>query len=796
MSSTSDMGGSLATKSFITSPSRGVTPQHNLAAAYPHIAQLWDNDKNPIPAYQCAPSSNKKAWWICDKGHSYAATPNDLTSKKRVNDTSGCPYCSGRKILPGFNDLESQHPELAMQWDTQRNDRSPLEVAPGSSYRAWWLCDKGHSWQDSCNHRTATPPRGCPHCAGKRVAVNNPLSQDYPELAKQWDTERNALDPEFVSAGSHKKAWWICDKGHSWEASIKNRSAGRGCPYCAGKKVLIGYNDVATTHPYVTLSWRDDNVVSPQEVSAGSRKKVWWRCSFCHGSWSAEVYKVATQGTGCPYCSGNRVLPGFNDLATKHPDIAKLWDEEKNIASASSVAPGSNKMFWWRDDNGMSWQETPNEMVRKSNVNRLVPISETHPELISEWEYCSDGITPHDVSAGSHVVVTWKCERGHTWDAPIFARTYTSRKAQGCPYCSGRLAIPGETDLATTHPHIKGAFYPGTDKEFDLSTVSQGSGKRLEWKCSEGHGNITPVSTRVKWVDECPQCASRAVSSQEQELVNYLSSLLPDGEEIITNSRSIISPKELDIYIPSRGIAIEFNGIYWHTESQGKDCHYHQDKWLSCREKGIQLITVWEDQWRDSPEVVKSMLAHKLGASTGEHIYARNTIVKEVPLDHARNFCEAHHIQGFTQGSAYLGLYNHNDTLVAVSVWRKNGVRAYLERYCTSCIVVGGMGKLLAQGASWARLQGIQEIVTFSDHEVSNGGLYQKLGFTLDKELKPDYRYVVDGKRVHKFNYRLKRFRLDPTLDYHDGMTERELALLNRLERVWDCGKTRWVMEL
>lgn len=520
MSSTSDMGGSLPTKGFITSPSRGVTPQHNLAVAYPHIAQFWDSDKNPIPARQCAPSSNKKAWWLCDEGHSYAATPNDLTSKKRVGDTSGCPYCSGRKVFSGFNDLESQHPELVQQWDMKKNDRSPAEVVSGSSYRAWWLCNRGHSWQDSCNHRTTTPPRGCPYCAGKRVNHTNSFAQAYPGLVKQWDAKKNECSPDDVSHQSGKMVWWVCENGHSWEARVADR------------------------------------------------------------------------------------------------------------------------------------------------------------------------------------------------------------KRFGCPQCSHHI------------------------------------------------------------------------SSKEQELVNYLSSLLPDGEEIITNSRSIIAPKELDIYIPSRRIAIEFNGIYWHTESQGKDRHYHQDKWRACKDKGIQLITVWEDQWRDSPEVVKSMLAHKLGASTGEHIYARNTIVKEVPLDHARNFCEAHHIQGFTQGSAYLGLYDHNDTLVAFSVWRKNGVRAYLERYCTSCIVVGGMGKLLAQGASWARLQGIQEIVTFSDHEVSNGGLYQKLGFTLDKELTPDYRYVVDGRRIHKFNYRLQRFRSDPNLEYHDGMTERELALLNRLERVWDCGKTRWVMEL
>ena len=106
------------------------------------------------------------------------------------------------------------------------------------------------------------------------------------------------------------------------------------------------------------------------------------------------------------------------------------------------------------------------------------------------------------------------------------------------------------------------------------------------------------------------------------------------------------------------------------------------------------------------------------------------------------------------------------------------------------------MGKLLKEGISYARKNGLSFVVTFSDHQVSDGGLYEKLGFTLDKELPPDYRYVVDNQRVHKFNYRIKRFKNDPHLIYKEGLTEKELARINGLEKIWDCGKTRWVMEV
>ena len=131
-----------------------------------------------------------------------------------------------------------------------------------------------------------------------------------------------------------------------------------------------------------------------------------------------------------------------------------------------------------------------------------------------------------------------------------------------------------------------------------------------------------------------------------------------------------------------------------------------------------------------------------------------------------------------------------------MSVWRKNGAHAYLERYCTSQVVVGGMGKFLAYGLSWARLVGVVDIVTFADLCVSNGDLYEKLGFVKDKVLRPDYRYIVNGRRVHKFNYRKKRFKEDPNLVWRDGLSESELAILNGIDRVWDCGKIRYTLQV
>ena len=242
-------------------------------------------------------------------------------------------------------------------------------------------------------------------------------------------------------------------------------------------------------------------------------------------------------------------------------------------------------------------------------------------------------------------------------------------------------------------------------------------------------------------------------------------------------------------------MAIEYNGTFWHTEKYREDKLYHYQKWKECRDNNIQLITIWSDEWIENNSIVKDMLKHKLGENKKSQVYARKTAVKEVPAIIAESFLNLYHIQGYKRCSIYYGLY-HDDNLVAVSGWTKNKNVLYLDRYATSQPVVGGMGKLLKHGKRYSVEQGHDRIVTFADHCVSNGNLYEKLGFAYDGEIAPDYKYLVKGKRVHKFNYRKKRFREDPDLLYEDGLTEKQLANLNGLERIWDCGKTRYVLYL
>ncbi|TRZ85962.1 MAG: hypothetical protein D4R83_05510 [Streptomycetaceae bacterium] len=230
-------------------------------------------------------SSNKKVGWVCQLGHTWYAPPASRVSG------SGCPTCSGRVVLFGFNDLQTSNPELA----TQADGWDPKTVTKSSNRVLAWCCDKGHSWKTSVGNRTSG--KGCPVCTGQKVLVGfNDLASTNPELS----IEAYGWDPKTVTIGSTKKNTnqWRCNLGHIWKATVALRSAGGGCPVCAGQKVFAGYNDLATTHPHIAAQAHNWD---PSTVMAGTDKRLAWKCEFGH------VWKVRgadrMRGSGCPSCA-------------------------------------------------------------------------------------------------------------------------------------------------------------------------------------------------------------------------------------------------------------------------------------------------------------------------------------------------------------------------------------------------------------------------------------------------------------------------------------------------------------
>ena len=269
------------------------------------LLQQWHPVRNEILTPQgVAAYSQKKVWWKCEKGHEWSARVSSRTSAG-----AGCPVCACRRVQPGYNDLASVRPDLVCQWHPKKNGTlTPERVVPGTRRKVWWQCEEGHEWQASLASRTQSGT-GCPVCSGKlAVSGENDLRSLHPELASQWHPRRNGtLTPDRVVAHSNRKVWWCCEKGHEWQAAVFSRTEQlTGCPYCTGRKVLAGFNDLATVVPDVAAQWHpvSNGVLTPQQVTAGSQKKVWWKCPEGH-VWKAAIYsRTRKKQTGCPVCAG------------------------------------------------------------------------------------------------------------------------------------------------------------------------------------------------------------------------------------------------------------------------------------------------------------------------------------------------------------------------------------------------------------------------------------------------------------------------------------------------------------
>lgn len=211
--------------------SHKVCKDNCLATVNPKLAQEWHPTKNgKLTPHDITPgSSSKKVWWLCGKGHEWEMKP-----LARLYG-SGCPFCAGKKACKD-NCLAMVNPKLAKEWHPTKNGYvTPENVTPGSGRMFWWICKNGHDWQMRILHRSHGS--SCPYCNGRRVCKDNCLATKNPGLAKEWHPKKNgALTPEGVTPGSKKKVWWLCENGHDWEAAIKNRNIGNGCPHCPRRK--------------------------------------------------------------------------------------------------------------------------------------------------------------------------------------------------------------------------------------------------------------------------------------------------------------------------------------------------------------------------------------------------------------------------------------------------------------------------------------------------------------------------------------------------------------------------------
>ncbi len=356
---------------------------------------------------------------------------------------------------------------------------------------------------------------------------------------------------------------------------------------------------------------------------------------------------------------------------------------------------------------------------------------------------------------------------------------------QNCPSCYKRL-LDNEVFISKANKTHKNKYQY---KDVIYTT----SKSKILINCPY-HGEFEQIPNDHLSGKGCPKCA-QTYDKIEQEIKDFITSM---GLDIVINTRKIISPYELDIYIPNKSLAIEFNGLYWHSEKY-KPNNYHLIKTKLCEDKGIQLIHIFEDEWLFKKEIVKSRLTYLLG-QTNIKLYGRNCIIKNVNQKDSEHFLIENHIQGNCRAIKRIGLY-YNDELVSLmtfSNYRKimgkqtKDNSFELLRFCNklNTTVIGGADKLLKH---FIKTFKPDEIISYADRRWSQGDLYEKLGFKKSHSSKPNYWYILNEKRVHRFNFR-KDILVKEGFD--ESKTEHEIMNSRNIYRIYDCGSHVFILNL
>lgn len=653
--------------------------------------------------------------------------------------------------------------------------------------------------------------------------TKNPMP---PELIAQLVNPSDAK----LSAGSNQKVKWQCPThpNHTWYASPNTRKRSPNCAICTNKVVIPGVNDLLTTNPEFTNEI--ENIDQALTLSSGSHKKINWICSINNEhKWTASIVSRVKYNAGCPICSGRVPQIGVNDLATTNPELAKeLIDKQL----ATTVGPGSTKKLKWQCQNNPThtWETSVRNRVGTDKKkptqcplcqNRGTRSSKRHMTLAEiKHPLLKEAVDKDNVgklTLGSGKNVEWVCnlcKKTHTYRMTVRNKL----NGQKCPIYTGKTIIPGINDLKTTHPGIAAKLLNSED----ATKLSKGSEKIAKWICQEHHVWSAPVYSIVAG-NGCPKCCPIGSSKIEKELYDAVLIMNPNAKHNIK-----INNYEVDILVDN--LAIEMNGLFWHSTANRSDTQYHRKKTEFLKNQKLDVMTVWEDEWLDpiKQQIILKTIAYKLNAiaklpqvhnvlninppipETFDSIGARKLNAKSITGKEAVEFFNNHHIQGYTTLTKIFALFDENNTIRAAIGLRspKHNKRSNrpdghweIQRYATNGIVPGGFTKLLKFAEEQLTNQGIylSAWISLSSNESSSGKLYEKAGFNLDGHIPPNYWYtggIIRNQRKSKEGFQLKRFISDPKLKYENGWTEKEAAENNKLYRIYDSGKQRWIKTL
>jgi len=545
-----------------------------------------------------------------------------------------------------------------------------------------------------------------------------------------------------------------CPNGHTWLVSWDRWRQGHMCCHCCGRNSRV-------TTEIVEKKLKEFNYTLIKATKAYSKEKMIVKCPKGHTY--GVFWKNFASGQRCRECYAEildieRVRAGF---AKKNYKV--LSTEYVNCkANLLIECPNGHhtKMSWNKFQQGGKCAE-----CHKITIKQIQPFFEAkgYTLLSAEYKHCQSRLTA-------------RCKYGHLWET-----TWSSfHQGNECGKCAHEKKMQ-------TLEHIK--EYIGTYGYKLLSDVYVGVKKEIKLECPKGHAYLTCWNT-FQHGCRCPICFKSQSQGECNVFKHYESHC-----DLLKNTKTLIKPYELDLYFSNERVAVEYCGLYWHSNAAPGNRMfpgYHRNKMNMCNKQNIRLLTIFEDEWLNHKDICISRINSALGMVKNK-IFARKCIVKEISSKEARGFLARTHLQGAGKCKIAYGLFHENKLVQVMTFGSPNrahtskGKRVLeMKRLAgeLNIVIVGGASRLFKQGLRYAKVNNYETIKSYCDLRWGTGNLYQKLGFTKTSDGQPTMHYT-DFKNRYR-NQCLAQNRVKTSI------TEAESAQQKKLSKIYDCGHQTW----
>lgn len=587
---------------------RKPTASSNFAAKFPDLARQWHPTRNSGKRPEdFLPKSNEKVWWQCpvDPSHEWEAV---IASRHKA----GCPHCYNERYFTGLieetdgqkrKQLLSDIPTLFSELVATGSDRERLgKLYVGNTKKLTWQCTQCHQQWTNQLRKRAIDGQGCTYCTNQTTYEGNSLLALHPDLAAQWDHEKNSVDvkvsggPSSTNPGTHDKAWWRCALGHSWRTEIRQRvSQGTGCPKCnpavskfevrigceiqaafgvemeKGKKVHGAEADLLLPSLKIIIEIDGFPWHSPDHFPGSFERDLRKNKLFAANGYTVlRVREVRLppidQCDSVPFIDGKEHLiackavvaaiaaarPGVVDLKVRadgyqdcdryfadaefnaivstmhlpgpgeslqeiHPELVSQWCVSNLPLTPNLFRPSSKRKVIWKCEHGHTWSAS---IYSRANLKTGCPkcsgrdpvegktLADKYPDVAAQWDFEHNDKGPGEVTPKSSQVFGWRCELGHTWQASVNNRT---RGGNGCPYCAHKLPSP-EWNLAVELPEVAKFFDTEKNTPWSAQDVMPKAGKIFWWRCLQGHEWSSRVDHQARYGPRCRQCEANKVA--------------------------------------------------------------------------------------------------------------------------------------------------------------------------------------------------------------------------------------------------------------------------------------------